>query len=88
MQPETKPDAVLPEAKTEETVPAETVEAPVEAVVETPATEQDSEADTEEAAPVTNDTSDTMTYVYVMLLGAAAVCATAVLRRKKTDIEE
>ena len=88
VQPETKPDAVLPEAKTEETVPAETVEAPVEAVIETPATEQDSEADTEEAAPVTNDISDTMTYVYVMLLGAAAVCATAVLRRKKTDIEE
>ena len=29
VQPETKPDAVLPEVKTEETVPAETVEAPV-----------------------------------------------------------
>lgn len=88
VQPETKPDTVLPETKPEEAAPAETVETPVEAVVETPATEQDSEADTEEAAPVTSDTSDTMTYVYVMLLGAAAVCAAAVLKRKKTNIKE
>lgn len=87
-QPETKPDAVLPETKPEETAPAETVETPIETVVETPAAEQASETDTETAAPVTNDTSNTMTYVYVMLLGAAVVCATAVLRRKKTDIEE
>lgn len=87
-QPETKPDAVLPETKPKEAAPAETVETPVETVVETPATEQASETDTETAALVTNDTSDTMTYTYVMLLGAAAVCATAVLRRKKTDIEE
>lgn len=87
VQPETKPDTVLLEVKTEETVPTETVEAPAETVVETPAIEQDLEAG-EEAAPVTSDTSDTMTYVYVMLLGAATVCAAAVLKRKKTDIKE
>lgn len=66
----------LTETKTEETVPAETV-------VETPAVEQNSEA-----APVTSDTSDIVKCIYIMLFGAAAVCATIVSRRKKTDIEE
>lgn len=67
----------LPETKTEETVPAETVETPVETVVETPAVEQ-----TSEAAPVTSDTSDIVKCVYIMLFGAVAV-TTAVIKKNK-----